>query len=300
MRLHLGHWLLAGFLAVAFHAAILVGWRTPVSSMTATPRGPVVEMATSLAGIMGQAAQVAEMRPPETTREVEQPVEKVVDPLTPDAISDQKPFEVAATAPFVIPRELKAAEPLPLVTPTEVPVLEAMPPTLKPVQPKKTTETKPKELKEKSPPKKTTETKPKELKQKPPPKEVKTKKVIKEKKAVKQQRTQRAVTLGNSKRGQGGKAKKVRRASTSTVRSYGRRVRTRILRRARGGAGSGTAVVTFGISSSGQVRYARISRSSGKSKLDRRALAAVRGSFPKPPKGANSSQLNFSIAISFR
>lgn len=300
MRLHLGHWLLAGFLAVAFHAAILVGWRTPVSSMTATPRGPVVEMATSLAGIMGQAAQVAEMRPPETTREVEQPVEKVVDPLTPDAISDQKPFEVAATAPFVIPRELKAAEPLPLVTPTEVPVLEAMPPTLKPVQPKKTTETKPKELKEKSPPKKTTETKPKELKQKPPPKEVKTKKVIKEKKAVKQQRTQRAVTLGNSKRGQGGKAKKVRRASTSTVRSYGRRVRTRILRRARGGAGSGTAVVTFGISSAGQVRYARISRSSGKSKLDRRALAAVRGSFPKPPKGANSSQLNFSIAISFR
>jgi len=300
MRLHLGHWLLAGLLAVAFHAAILVGWRTPVSSMTATPRGPVVEMATSLAGIMGQAAQVAEMRPPETTREVEQPVEKVVDPLTPDAISDQMPFEVAATAPFVIPRELNAAEPLPMVTPTEVPVLEAMPPTLKPVQPKKTTETKPKELKEKPPPKKTTETKPKELKQKPPPKELKTKKVVKEKKAVKQQRTQRAVTLGNSKRGQGGKAKKVRRASTSTVRSYGRRVRTRILRRARGGAGSGTAVVTFGISSSGQVRYARISRSSGKSKLDRRALAAVRGSFPKPPKGANSGQLNFSIAISFR
>ena len=300
MRLHLGHWLLAGLLAVAFHAAILVGWRTPVSSMTATPRGPVVEMATSLAGIMGQAAQVAEMRPPETTREVEQPVEKVVDPLTPDAISDQKPFEVAATAPFVIPRELNAAEPLPMVTPTEVPVLEAMPPTLKLVQPKKTTETKPKELKEKPPPKKTTETKPKELKEKPPPKELKTKKVVKEKKAVKQQRTQRAVTLGNSKRGQGGKAKKVRRASTSTVRSYGRRVRTRILRRARGGAGSGTAVVTFGISSSGQVRYARISRSSGKSKLDRRALAAVRGSFPKPPKGANSGQLNFSIAISFR
>ncbi len=283
MRLHLGHWLFAGFLAVAFHAAILVGWRTPVSSMTATPPGPVVEMATSLAGIMGQAAQVAEMRPAETTREVEQPVEKLVDPLTPDAISDQKPFEVAATAPFVIPRELKAAEPLPMVTPTEVQVLEAMPPTLKPVQPKKTTETKPKELK-----------------QKPPPKEVKTKKVVKEKKAVKQQRTQRAVTLGNSKRGQGGKAKKVRRASTSTVRSYGRKVRARILRRARGGAGSGTAVVTFGISSSGQVRYARISRSSGKSKLDRRALATVRGSFPKPPKGANSSQLNFSIAISFR
>ena len=300
MRLHLGHWLLAGLLAVAFHAAILVGWRTPVSSMTATPRGPVVEMATSLAGIMGQAAQVAEMRPPETIREVEQPVEKVVDPLTPDAISDQMPFEVAATAPFVIPRELNAAEPLPMVTPTEVPVLDAMPSTLKPVQPKKTTETKPKELKEKPPPKKTTETKPEELKQKPPPKELKTKKVVKEKKAVKQQRTQRAVTLGNSKRGQGGKAKKVRRASTSTVRSYGRRVRTRILRRARGGAGSGTAVVTFGISSSGQVRYARISRSSGKSKLDRRALAAVRGSFPKPPKGANSGQLNFSIAISFR
>ncbi len=334
MRLSLGHWLLAGLLAVAFHAAILIGWRAPVSSMTATPRGPKVEMATSLAGIMGQPVEMREIKAPQELDKAKPPEEMhEVEPDRPDTVTDQKPFEVAATAPVVIPREVQAAEPLPMVTPTEVTVLEAVPPTLKQVQPKDIKKTKPnelkskpppkeirrkkpkelkskpppkeirrkkpKELKSKPPPKEIRKTKPKELKSKPPPKEIKPKKRAK-KKPVRNLRAQRATRLGTAKRGKGGRAKKVRRASSSSVRAYGRRVRGRILQRARGGGGSGTAVVSFEVSRSGGLRYARIARSSGKKYLDRRALAAVRGSYPKPPKGAASSQLRFTIAISFR
>ena len=282
MRLHLGHWLLAAFLAVLFHAVILIGWRAPVSSMTATPRGPTVEMATSLAGIMGQPVEMQEIKAPPVMAEAKPPEEmRVVEPDTPDTVTDQKPYEVAATAPVVIPKEITAAEPLPMVSPTEVPMLEAVPPTLKQVQPETAKKTKPKELKSE-----------------PPPKELKpTKKARKQ--AVTTQQSQRAQKRGTSKRGRGGRAKKVATASSSSIRSYGRQVRSRIMRRTRGG-GRGTVVVSFAVSKSGKLRYVRVARSSGKKYLDRRALAAVRGSYPKPPKGASTGQLRFSIAITFR
>ncbi len=291
MRLHLGHWLLAAFLAVLFHAVILIGWRAPVSSMTATPRGPTVEMATSLAGIMGQPVEMQEIKAPPVMAEAKPPEEmREVEPDRPDTVTDQKPFEVAATAPVVIPKEITAAEPLPMVSPTEVPMLEAVPPTLKQVQPETAKKTKPKELKSEPPPK--------ELKSEPPPKELKpTKKARKQ--AVTTQQSQRAQKRGTSKRGRGGRAKKVATASSSSIRSYGRQVRSRIMRRTRGG-GRGTVVVSFAVSKSGKLRYVRVARSSGKKYLDRRALAAVRGSYPKPPKGASTGQLRFSIAITFR
>ena len=43
---------------------------------------------------------MAEAKPPEEMREVE--------PDRPDTVTDQKPFEVAATAPVVIPKEITA------------------------------------------------------------------------------------------------------------------------------------------------------------------------------------------------
>ncbi len=319
MRLHLGHWLLAALLAVLFHAAILIGWRAPVSSMTAKPRGPTVEMATSLAGIMGHPVEMreikappitAEAKPPDEMREVEpdrpdtvtdqKPFEvaatappimaeakppdemREVEPNTPDTVTDQKPFEVAVTAPVVIPENVTAAEPLPMVPPTEITMLQAVPPTLKQVQPDRAKKTKPKELKSE-----------------PPAKEIKPTKKAR-KKPLTTLRAQQATRRGTSNRGQGGRAKEVKRASSSSVRDYGRQVRSRIMRRTRGGGGSGTVLVSFGVSRSGGLRYARVVRSSGKKYLDRRALAAVRGSYPRAPKGASESQLRFSIAITFR
>ena len=79
-------------------------------------------------------------------------------------------------------------------------------------------------------------------------------------------------------------------------------VRARILANRPGGTGGhGRAVISFGLSSSGGLRYASVTRSSGNRRLDALALRAVRRSapFPRPPRGATTGQLRFSIAFSF-
>lgn len=89
-------------------------------------------------------------------------------------------------------------------------------------------------------------------------------------------------------------------ASTGSAINYAAMVRTRVAaRRPAGGGRRGTVVVSFGVSRSGGLAYARIGRSSGDAALDRGVLAAVRGAapFPKPPPGAN---LQFSIPFYFR
>jgi periplasmic protein TonB len=102
----------------------------------------------------------------------------------------------------------------------------------------------------------------------------------------------------------GAKAK-APRASTSSgsVLSYASRARAKVSGHVpRSGAGRGTVVVSFGVTSSGGLSYARIARSSGNSAVDRAVLAGVRSAapFPSPPAGATSSQLRFSVSFQFR
>lgn len=103
---------------------------------------------------------------------------------------------------------------------------------------------------------------------------------------------------GTQRAGQRGAA----RASSGSILSYAARVRARILGNRPGAAGRGRVVVSFGLTTSGGLRYARIARSSGNSSVDRAALSAVRRSspFPRPPRGASSGQLRFSIPFHFR
>ncbi|MEO0793016.1 MAG: cell envelope integrity protein TolA [Pseudomonadota bacterium] len=110
--------------------------------------------------------------------------------------------------------------------------------------------------------------------------------------------TNRQGAAGRTRSGQRGR----RAASAGAVASYGARVRARILSNRPGAAGRGRVVVSFGLSRRGRLRYARISRRSGSPAADRAALSAVRRSspFPRPPAGANSRQLRFSIAFTFR
>jgi len=92
-------------------------------------------------------------------------------------------------------------------------------------------------------------------------------------------------------------------ASRGAVRNYAARVRARVARnKPRSGRARGTAVVSFGVSRSGGLRYARLVRSSGNSSLDSAALSAVRRAspFPTPPRGASLRQLSFSIPFHFR
>ena len=90
-------------------------------------------------------------------------------------------------------------------------------------------------------------------------------------------------------------------ASAGDVMGYAARVRARVASRRPGGAGfKGTAVVSFGVTSGGGLAYARLSRSSGNSALDKAALSAVRSAAPFPPPPAGASKLSFSVPFSFR
>jgi len=89
-------------------------------------------------------------------------------------------------------------------------------------------------------------------------------------------------------------------ASTGSTINYAARVRARVAAHKPGGAGQrGTVVIAFGVTRSGAMSYASVSRSSGNPGLDRQVLAAVRGAgpFPTPPPGAN---LRFAIPFYFR
>ena len=89
-------------------------------------------------------------------------------------------------------------------------------------------------------------------------------------------------------------------ASRGAAINYAAKVRARVAsRRPAGGGRRGTVVVSFGVSGSGSLAYARVGRSSGDAALDRRVLSAVRGAapFPRPPPGA---MRRFSIPFYFR
>ena len=92
-------------------------------------------------------------------------------------------------------------------------------------------------------------------------------------------------------------------ASAGQVSNYAAQVRARVAGNKPSGNGThGTVVVSFGVSTSGGLRYASVARSSGNSSLDQGALAAVRNAspFPPPPAGAASGALSFSIPFHFQ
>jgi protein TonB len=92
-------------------------------------------------------------------------------------------------------------------------------------------------------------------------------------------------------------------ASTGSILSYAAQVRARVAgNRPSWGSGGGTALVAFGLTSSGGLAYVRIARSSGNAANDSIALSAVRGAapFPPPPAGASLHQLQFTIPYYFR
>lgn len=92
-------------------------------------------------------------------------------------------------------------------------------------------------------------------------------------------------------------------ASRGAVINYAAVVRARVASRRPSGPGKrGTVVVTFGVSRSGGLAFASISRSSGDAGLDRTVLSAVRSAapFPAPPSGASPGQLRFTMPFYFQ
>ena len=89
-------------------------------------------------------------------------------------------------------------------------------------------------------------------------------------------------------------------ASRGDLVGYKQRVNARVAGNKPGGSGGrGTATVSFGVSSSGGLTYARLSRSSGSPALDGAAVAAVRRSGPFGPT-PTGGPLSFSFSFYFR
>lgn len=89
-------------------------------------------------------------------------------------------------------------------------------------------------------------------------------------------------------------------ASTGNLVSYKQRVNARVAGNKPAGSGAnGTATVSFGVTASGSLSYARLSRSSGSPAADAAAVAAVRraGPFGPTPTGG---PLGFSFSFYFR
>lgn len=92
-------------------------------------------------------------------------------------------------------------------------------------------------------------------------------------------------------------------ASRGSILSYAARVRAKVARNKPSGTGrKGVAQVSFAIAPSGDLSYARLSRSSGSSTLDSAALAAVERAAPfdPPPADAAPDELRFAIPFYFR
>lgn len=275
------HWYKAGALAVLVHAAMLVGLRPHVVGESSPPPGPTIEIATSMPGIIGSIDAALES-------DAAEPVEALEEPEHTSLLdAEQPPAEVLE------PLEADTTPPPTLVTPDNPVAMERS--FAKQQEPERI---------EKSAEK--TEAKKKKAQKKKLRKKVQTqKKKVKKKRKNKSEST-RASKRGNARKGAagtkragGGKS----RASAGAVNRYASRVRARILSRRPGSGGRrGTTVISFQVTRSGGLSWARISRSSGSGSLDSRALSAVRRAspFPKPPAGARSGQLRFSIPFRFR
>ncbi len=87
-------------------------------------------------------------------------------------------------------------------------------------------------------------------------------------------------------------------AKRPNTTSYNSKVWSAIARHKPRAGRRGATSVTFGIGAKGELRFVRVSGSSGNPKLDQLALATVRNTapFPSPPKGAQS----YTIRIHFR
>lgn|GEM_PF-4147091 len=92
-------------------------------------------------------------------------------------------------------------------------------------------------------------------------------------------------------------------ASRGSVLNYAARIRAILARHKPSGDGYlGTTRISFGLTESGDLRYAEIAISSGKGTLDQAALAAVRQAAPfgAAPPDATATQLQFTIPFYFR
>lgn len=281
------HWLCAGTAALTLHLAFAVMVKDNIVGQGMPAAGPQASLQGGLAGTLGSEAEAFET-------EILEPIEEI----SPRDVPPAEATEVTeATEVEETVSEVQIAMTAPLAPTSDLSELMEV----RTAEPDKTPEVKTAPVPEARPRREPKETDAREVAEQQR-KEKRKAKVT----DGKSKRSARASVRGNSVRegqaglngGAGGKSG----ASGSAINAYASRVRAKILSRRPGSAGYGTTVVSFGLTTSGGLQYARIARSSGNSGLDQKALASVRGAspFPAPPNGAKASQLRFSIPFQFR
>lgn len=319
------YWAGAALASLSAHAALMFALRPLTVGETSQAAGPQSVLSVSLPGVLGNAAVTGETKTattePVTAKQAKAAEKRSVLPVR-DAAHVRSTD--ANTAPRSLVRDAAPArrvdasavttraEPPPIAVPVapspdpdfaapaktdaKVATLQRAPAS----DPKTPPVTKPPQIRER-PPKPTKTVEPKRtttVKEPAPPKrEARRKPKLRRSGGRAGGKSQGAA--GHRRSGNNGR----RTASAGAMRSYGALVRARVLaNRPGGGAERGRAVISFGIAASGSLRYARVARSSGNAFLDRSSLSAVRRAapFPRPPRGASSTQLRFSISFTFQ
>jgi protein TonB len=296
-------WCIAIALSIAVHAAMAIGIDPPQPGMAQPPAGPPISVAGSLSSVLGAAVssdassdQSLEPVKPERIKAIAA-VSPSVRPQTPDRTITATHMASPTSSSQVATAQSVTPDPIALVSTTAaVPVrqigitaAQSTTKTTPPVSPATS-------VKVVDPPRQNKQH------ANPAPKNNPARTSTAQQQSSKTSSASRSGSSrsgsAGSSRGGGGRSQ----ASAGSVANYGAAVRARILSNRPASSGAGRVVVSFGLSSAGGLRFAKVVNSSGNAGLDRAALSAVRRSapFPRPPAGASSGQLSFSIPFSFR
>jgi len=285
------HWIAAFVVSIVMHLAVVVWLYYDRVGVAERPSGGPASIEGSLTGITGAVTDASDVTA----------VELIEVELAPPEPRNETPEDVTPAATAV--QQTVVEQPaIPDVRSDAAPELPARPEeSVKPVEPVEDAAEKsvkrPSEAKVRA--KQKAEHEKTEHEKEPKNKETRKAK-------PKSKRSLQASRAGNNQQGAAGSSRGGRgghqAASGAAINRYAAGVRARILSNRPGSLGRGRVVVSFGLSSSGSLRYASVARSSGSSRLDQAALAAVRRSspFPSPPSGASSRQLQFSISFTFQ
>lgn len=230
-----------------------------------------------------ETAEISEVEPEETAPVEPERIEEVqpedvaqaepdqVEPVEPETVEQVQPEEPKLVEPEIVEEEVAA-----VITPEVVPLPEP--------RPERRVEVSRKQEEASKPARRKTET----AKPKPQREKAAERRVAKD--------------TPKSKPSTASQKSRASRAPTISPARWHNSVRAAIARRVGGLRGmEGTVNVSFVVTASGRVTSARVSRSSGNSRLDRAAVRAVRSArVPAPPAELGGSTHSFSIPVTVR
>ena len=291
-------WLAAFAVSFALHAAFALTFRPSSVGETRQAAGKPVAVAGSLAGILG-SAHSAPAEPP--AQPAKSPPAEIVEATRSQPLDRTRAVKPVPLRTVPLTARAVTARPVAPLQPLETKAVEqatlADPVQAVPAEPENVREARPATDKAREV---VTREKLKPVK----PNRVRPKETQPRKRRQNSARPASSSPIGTKTKGSAGVSagsRGRRTASAGAIARYGARVRRRIVENRPGAKGSGRAVVTFAVTGNGRLRFVRLVRSSGSTRLDRLAVRAVRRSlpFPRPPAGASLHQLQFTIGFRF-